>query len=154
MFFFGVYWASSGGCAFRALCRHRIGSRIILFFVLLNFFQGAVFGAGHNVVPGNVNVSTPVHVARMPCSSWPRKELRWSTSTTLGHCIRRLWTADPACGIDCRRHVCHVGTARRLMCATASTRTNFKQGLDAPFHCLFPNRYRLDGDVPECANAT
>jgi hypothetical protein len=61
------------------------------FILLLNvFFQGAVFGAGLNVVPGNVNVSTPVHVARMPCSSWPRKELRWPTTITLGHCIRRL----------------------------------------------------------------
>lgn len=47
-----------------------------LVLLLYVFFQGAVFGAGLNVVPGNVNVSTPVHVARMPCSSWPHKELR------------------------------------------------------------------------------
>jgi hypothetical protein len=55
-------------------------SLVLLFNV---FFQGAVFGAGQNVVPGNVNVSVPEHVAQMPCSSWPRTEHRWCTGITL-----------------------------------------------------------------------
>jgi hypothetical protein len=50
-------------------------------------------------------------------------------------------------------YVCHGGTAWRLMCATASPGRTLSS-LDTPFHCLFPNRYRLDGDVPEYANAT
>ena len=133
-----------------------VWGRTNLVFLLFNvFFQGSVFGAGLNFVPGNVNVSTPVHVARMPCSSWPRKELRWFTSASLGHCIRRLWTADLACGIDCRRprlprrnrqpsHVPQPPPARTL--SRVSTHH---------FIGLFPNRYRLDVPecVPECSNA-
>ena len=38
-----------------------------------------------------LGISHPEHVALMPCSSWPRKEFRYSTSITLGHCIRRLF---------------------------------------------------------------
>jgi hypothetical protein len=46
------------------------------------------------------------------------------TSITLEHCIRRLWTADLACGIAeliVVAYVCHGGTAKRLMCCTTAS---------------------------------
>jgi hypothetical protein len=77
--FCGVSWASSGGCAQRPMSPP-VGAIIILFFMF--FFQGAVFGLGVIFVPGN-KCQHSEHVARMPCSSWPRKELLCSISITL-----------------------------------------------------------------------
>jgi len=61
MFFFSA--AESSGhqavAALSALCHHRFGAAHNLLSTFeMFFFQGAVFGAGLNVVPGNVNVST------------------------------------------------------------------------------------------------
>jgi hypothetical protein len=94
--------SSSDGCALRPMSPPVWGHNSNLFLLLNVFFQGAVFGAGLNVVPGNVNVIPPVHVARMPCSSWPRKGAPVVYYYT-GHSIRRLWTANLTCAIDRRR---------------------------------------------------
>jgi hypothetical protein len=132
----------------------RLGPHNLVFLLLYVFFQSAVFGAGLNVVPGNVNVTHPY---TLPGCRAPRGLARSSGGLLVLHWSTALGVFGPLilpAELIVVAYVCHDGTARRLMCATASTGSNFKQGLDAPFHCLFPNRYRLDGDAPECANAT